>query len=139
MSDNREIRGNTLKVYLYLLKHGPSELRDIQRGLSLSSASLASYHLGKLLEAGFAGQDEYGKYFAVKEASDRILEGYSKMGPAMVPQLFFFSLLFTILVAFFSAGTWVGFAFMPYLIAVSFAMLVVFWFETIRLWRKLAV
>ncbi len=140
MSETKEIRGNTLKAYLYLLKHGPSELRDVQRGLNLSSASLASYHLGKLLEAGYAKQDEYGRYSAVKEASDRILEGYSKIGPAMVPQLFFFSLLFTILVVFFSVGTTlVGLAFLPYLIGVSFAMLVVFWFETIRLWRKLAV
>jgi len=98
MSENQEIRGNTLKVYLYLFKHGPSELRDIQHGLDLSSASLASYHLGKLLETGFAKQDAYGKYSAVKEASDRILEGYSKIGSAVVPQLFFFSLLFTILV-----------------------------------------
>ena len=139
MSGKQEIKGNTLKVYLYLLKHGPSDLRDIQRGLNLSSASLASYHLGKLLETGFAKQDEYGKYSAVKEASDRILEGYSKIGPAVVPQLFFFSLLFTILVAFFSAAIWSGLSFVPYLIGASFAMLAVFWFETIRLWRKLAV
>ncbi len=139
MSENQEIRGNTLKVYLYLLKHGPSELRDVQHGLNFSSASLASYHLGKLLETGFAKQDEYGKYFAVKEASDRILEGYSKIGPAVVPQLFFFSLLFTILVVFFSVATWSGLGFIPYLIGVSFAMLVVLWFETIRLWRKLSV
>jgi hypothetical protein len=139
MSENQEIRGNTLKVYLYLLKHGPSELKDIQRGLNLSSASLASYHLGKLLECDYAKQDEYGKYSAVKEASDRILEGYSKIGPAVVPQLFFFSLLFTILVVFFSIGTWSGLGFIPYLVGVSFAMLAVFWFETIRLWRKLAV
>jgi len=139
MSENQEIRGNTLKIYLYLLKHGPSELRDIQRGLNLSSASLASYHLGKLLETGFAKQDEYGKYSAVKEASDRILEGYSKIGSAVVPQLFFFSLLFTILVVFFSAEIWGGAGFVPYLIGVSVAMLAVFWFETIRLWRKLAV
>jgi hypothetical protein len=139
MSENQDIRGNTLKVYLYLLKHGPSELRDVQRGLNLSSASLASYHLGKLLEMGFAKQDEYGKYSAVKEASDKILEGYSKIGSAVVPQLFFFSLLFTILVVFFSIATWSGFGFVPYLIGVSVAMLAVFWFETIRLWRKLAV
>ena len=139
MSENREIRGNTLKTYLYLLKHGPSELRDVQRGLNLSSASLASYHLGKLVEAGYAKQDEYGRYSAVKEAADRILEGYSKIGPAMVPQLFFFSLLFTILMVFFSIGALIGFPFVPYLIAVGLAMLVVFWFETIRLWRKLAV
>jgi hypothetical protein len=139
MSENQEIRGNTLKVYLYLLKHGESELRDIQHGLNFSSASLASYHLGKLLETGFAKQDEYGKYSAVKEASDRILEGYSKIGPAVVPQLLFFSLLFTILVVFFSVEIWSGMEFVPYLIGLSFAMLVVFWFETIRLWRKLAV
>jgi hypothetical protein len=139
MSENREIRGNTLKVYLYLLKHGPSELREVQRGLNLSSPSLASYHLGRLLEEGYSKQDEYGRYSAVKEVSDRILEGYSKIGPAMVPQFFFFSLLFTILVTFFSFGTWIGFPFVPYLAGVSFAMLVVFWFETIRLWRKLAV
>lgn len=139
MSENQDIRGNTLKVYLYLLKHGTSELRDIQRGLNLSSASLASYHLGKLLEMGFAKQDDYGKYSAVKEASDKILEGYSKIGSAVVPQLFFFSLLFTILVIFFSIATWSGMAFVPYLIGVSVAMLAVFWFETIRLWRKLAV
>ena len=139
MPKNQEIKGNTLKVYLYLLKHGPSELRDVQRGLNLSSASLASYHLGKLLETGFAEQDEYGKYSAVQEASDRILDGYSKIGPAVVPQLFFFSLLFTILVVFFSVATASGLGFVPYLIGVSFAMLAVFWFETIRLWRKLAV
>jgi hypothetical protein len=139
MSENQEIRGNTLKVYLYLLKHGPSELRDIQHALNFSSASLASYHLGKLLETGYAKQDEYGKYSAVKEASDKILEGYSKIGPAVVPQLFFFSLLFTILVVFFSLATWSGFDFIPYLVGLSFAMLAVFWFETIRLWRKLAV
>jgi hypothetical protein len=139
MSENQDIRGNTLKVYLYLLKHGPSELRDIQHGLTLSSASLASYHLGKLLEMGFAKQDEYGKYSAVKEASDKILEGYSKIGSAVVPQLLFFSLLFTILVVFFSIAAWSGMDFVPYLIGVSVAMLAVFWFETIRLWRKLAV
>jgi hypothetical protein len=56
-----------------------------------------------------------------------------------VPQLFFFSLLFTVLVFFFSIEVLDGAGFVPYLIEVSFAMLVVFWFETIRLWRRLAV
>ena len=139
MSANQEIRGNTLKVYLYLLRHGPSELRDVQHGVGLSSASLASYHLGKLLEGGFATQDEHGRYSAVKEASDRVLEGYSRMGPAIVPQLFFFALLFTILVAFFSFESLNTSGFTPYLVAVAFAMVLVFWYETVRLWRKLVV
>jgi hypothetical protein len=139
MSVNQEVRGNALKVYLYLLRHGPSELRDIQRGIGLSSASLASYHLGKLSEAGFVTQDEHGRYLAVKEASDKVLEGYSRMGPAIVPQLFFFALFFTILTAFFSYQTMVASSFTPYLVAICVAMVLVFWYETIRLWRRLAV
>ena len=139
MSGSQEVRGNTLKVYLYLLRHGPSELRDVQRGVGLSSASLASYHLGKLSEAGFVTQDERGRYSAVKEASDRVLEGYSKMGPAIVPQLFFFALLFTILAAFFSFEALYASGFTVYLVAVCAAMVLVFWYETVRLWRRLAV
>ena len=139
MSVSQEIKGNTLKVYLYLLKHGPSELRDIQRGVGLSSPSLASYHLGKLSRAGFVTQNEYGIYSAVKEASDKVLEGYSKLGPAVVPQFFFFSLLFTILVVFFSFATLVLSGFTPYLVVVSVAMVLVFWYETLRLWRRLLV
>jgi hypothetical protein len=139
MPKNQQPTGKTLKVYLYLLKHSPAELRDIQHALNLSSASLASYHIGKLLETGYAKQDEYGKYSATKEAADKILEGYSKIGPTVVPQLFFFSLLFTILIAFFTIATYSGHNFVPYLIAVSLAMLTVFWYETIKLWRKLTV
>jgi hypothetical protein len=139
MPANQEVRGNTLKVYLYLLRHGSSELRDIQRGVGLSSASLASYHLGKLSEAGYVVQDEHGRYLAVKETSDKILEGYARMGPAIVPQLFFFALLFTILVAFFSFEVLYASVFMEYLVIVCVIMVLVFWYETVRLWRKLIV
>jgi hypothetical protein len=139
MPVNQEIRGNTLKVYLYLLRHGPSELRDIQRGVNLSSASLASYHLTRLSDAGFASQDEFGKYFAIKDSQQKVLEGYSRMGPTVVPQLFFFSLLFTILVAFFSFETLISSVYAPYLVAICFCMIAVFWLETFRLWRKLTI
>jgi hypothetical protein len=139
MSVSQEVRGNALKVYLYLLKHGPSELRDVQHGVGLSSPSLASYHLGKLSDSGFVTQDEHGRYFAVKEMSDKILEGYSKLGPAIVPQLFFFTLLFTILVAFFSFEALYAGGSLVYLVAVCAAMVLVFWYETLRLWRRLSV
>jgi Flp pilus assembly protein TadB len=84
-------------------------------------------------------QDERGRYFAVKEASDRVLEGYAKMGPAIVPQLFFFALLFTVLVAFFSVEALYASGFTVYLVLICGAMVVVFWYETMRLWRKLVV
>jgi hypothetical protein len=139
MSVSQEVRGNALKVYMYLLRHGPSELRDIQRGVGLSSASLASYHLGKLSEAGFVTQDEHGRYLVVKETSDRVLEGYSRMGPAIVPQLFFFALFFTIVSAFFSFQAIYASGYTLYLVAVCVAMILVFWYETVKLWRRLTV
>jgi len=139
MPVSKEIRGNTLKVYLFLLRHGPSELRDIQRGLGLSSPSLASYHLGRLIEAGYATQDEQGRYAAVRGASEQIVDGYSKIGPAIVPQLFFFTVLFTVLAAFFSIMAFSEPGYTGYLVILCAAMVAVFWYETIRLWRRLAV
>ena len=139
MTASQEVRGNALKAYLYLLRHGPSELRDVQHGVGLSSPSLASYHLGKLSEAGFVTQNEYGKYIAVRDASDKVLEGYSRMGTTIVPQLFFFALLFTILAAVFSYEALFETGFVIYLVIVCIAMIVVFWYETVKLWRKLIV
>ncbi len=138
MPPNQEVKGNALKIYLYLLKHGPSQLRDIQRGTNLSSASLASYHLGKLVEGGYVKQDEYGAYFTAKDTSERVLEGYLRVGTTVVPQLFFFSLMFTILVGFFSFAVlfWQGYTL--YLVAICVGMVVIFWYETAKLWRKLA-
>jgi hypothetical protein len=136
---NQEIKGKALKVYLYLLKNGPSQLRDIQRGTELSSPSLASYHLSKLIDSGFVKQDKYGMYLADKENSQKVLEGYQKIGKSMVPQLFFFSLLFTILAGFFSFAAlfWEGYA--PFLVAVCISLVAILWFETIRVWRKLSL
>ena len=75
----------------------------------------------------------------MKEASDRVLEGYSRVGPAIVPQLFFFTLLFTILAAFFSFEALYAQGFTVYLVAVCAAMVLVSWYETVKLWRRLAV
>lgn len=137
MPASQGIRGNTLKVYLYLVKNGPSELRDVQRSVGLSTASLASYHLGRLVSSGYAKQDELGKYVATGESSTEILEGYSKIGTAIVPQLFFFTVLFTMLTVFFSFETLFGVGYAAYLVVVSLAMVAALWYETFRLWRKL--
>jgi DNA-binding transcriptional ArsR family regulator len=132
-----DIRGNTLRVYVYVLRHGPSELREVQRGLGFSTPSLASYHLSRLLKAGYVTQTEDGKYSAVKDATPELLEGYTKVGVALVPQLFFFSVLFSILVAYFSFKALELPQYTPFLIATSVALVALLWFETLRVWRKL--
>ena len=133
----KTITGNTLRVHLYLVAHGPSELRDIQRGLGLSTPSLASYHLNRLTEYGYVMQDKEGKYVAIPEASNEILSGYSRIGTVLIPQFFFFTVFFTILIFFFSYQAMISSGFTVYLVAVSLAVVVLLWYETLRLWRKL--
>ena len=133
-----DVRGNTLRVYLYLLQHSPADLRDVQHSLGLSTPSLASYHLAKLLEGGYATQNEHGQYLVVRESTDAILEGYVKLGAAVVPQLAFFAMLFTALVSYFALMSLNFPSFVPLLVASSVAMVVVLWYETLRVWRRLA-
>ena len=133
-----EIRGNTLRVYLYILQHGPCELKDVQGGLQFSTASLASYHLKRLIDAGYASQDAYGRYLAAKDATTQLLEGYVKVGTVVVPQLLFISVLFTALVAYFSYMAAISPSYFPFLVGVSLALVAVAWYETARVWRRLA-
>lgn len=131
------IRGNTLRVYLYVLEHGPCELKDIQNGLGFSTASLASYHLGRLISAGYASQDGYGRYKAEKDATRQILEGYVKVGAVVVPQLLFFAILFSALVGYFAFMSLYSRTYVPFLVGSSVALVAVVWYETARVWRKL--
>ena len=133
-----ELRGNTLRVYLYILRHGPCELKDVQGGLGFSTASLASYHLGRLIEWKYATQDGYGRYLASKDETRRILEGYMRVGTVVVPQLLFFSVLFTALISYFSVMAYRSPSYVPLLVATSVALAAVLWYETAKVWRRLA-
>jgi hypothetical protein len=132
------IRGNTLRVYIYILQHGPCELKDVQGGLGFSTASLASYHLGRLIDAGYASQDGYGRYLASKDMTKQILDGYVKVGVMVVPQLLFFAVLFTALVGYFAFMAVNSSSYLPFLVVTSVALVVVIWYETVRVWRKLS-
>ena len=133
-----EIKGNTMRVYLYILQHGPCELKDVQGGLEFSTASLAYYHLRRLIDAGYATQDSYGRYLATKDTTKQLLEGYVKVGALVVPQLLFISVLFTALVGYFSLMAFSASSYLPFLVGSSLALIVVVWYETVRVWRRLA-
>ena len=125
-------------MYVYLLKSGASELRDVQRALGFSTPSLASYHLGKLVEAGYTSQDQHGRYVVSQDVSSELLEGYTRLGGVVVPQLFFFAMLFTAVVGFFGYMAFEYTSYVPLLVAASAAMVAVFWYEVAKLWRRLA-
>lgn len=54
-----ELTGTTLRVYRYLYRAGkPCGIHEIQRGLGLSSSSVALYHVRKLLDAAMIREDQ---------------------------------------------------------------------------------
>ena len=61
----RYLSGVVWDIYLYILtSHEPVGVRDVWRGLKLSSPSLAQYHINNLLEMKLISQTENGKYIA---------------------------------------------------------------------------
>jgi hypothetical protein len=132
-----EIKGNTLRTYLFLLKSGSSELRDVQRTLGFSTPSLASYHLGKLMDAGYVSQDAHGTYMIVWDATKELLEGYVRIGTVVFPQLFFFSILFTLVIGFLAVMAIFTSSYVPLLAVASLALVGAFWYETVKVWRRL--
>ncbi len=133
----QEIKGNTLRVYLYLLNSGASELRDVQRALGLTTPSLASYHLGKLVDGGYVAQDAHGRYSVVQDATREILEGYVSIGTVVFPRLFFFAVLFTAVIGFLAVMSLLTASYVPLMVAASLALLGAFWYETVKVWRRL--
>ena len=59
-----ELKGNTLRVYVYALKKRKVGVREVQRALLMSNPSLAQYHLNKLRELGLVSESN-GEYEVV--------------------------------------------------------------------------
>lgn len=132
-----DLKGNTLRVYTYLFKVRRSGIREAQRSLGFKSASLAQYHLDKLVELGLAQKDELGNYVLAKEVKIEALEQFLKIGTYIIPRFVLYSMMLTILFTYFlvfarveisRASVW------AYIFAV--VGLVITWYETVRAWRR---
>jgi len=129
-----KLKGTTLQVYLYLLKHDKVGVREVQRDLNLSSPSVASYHLDKLIDMGLAAKDEYGRYYIVKKADISILESYISILGYTVPRLIFFALFFTTLLITYTILNYNTLNVHAFIFALIAS--ISFWLESIRLWIK---
>ena len=133
------IRGNTVRVYLFVLRNGPCELRDVQRALKLSTPSLAFYHLSRLVQAGNVKRTEDGRYIAVTDISADLLDGYVKFGRRIIPQLFFLTIMFTAILAFYFYLIWRAPLDLDDAVTIVYALsVIVLWYETIKVWRRLS-
>lgn len=101
--DEREnvLVGTTLTVYRYLYREAkPQGIRDVQKGLGLSSPSVAQYHVKKLLQAGLIKEEE-GGYVVDKNVFQNVIRIRRSVIPIQVAySVFFATLLAALLVLF---------------------------------------
>jgi predicted DNA-binding transcriptional regulator len=134
-----QLKGNTLRVYVYVVTHKQCGVREIQRALHLSSSSLAQYHLSKLVDLGLLKSSDTGEYFLTDEVRVDVLRDFLKLGAVVVPRFVFYAVFFTILTTFlgvvvFSNPT-------PVAIDLLFESLLIlacalFWYEALRAWIR---
>jgi len=134
-----ELKGKTLLVYWYLLKHKGSAVgvREVQRRLGFSSPSVAAYHLDKLVSLGLVEKNRLGEYAISKELRVGVLRFFTRLGRVLLPRYLFYSVFFTTMLLTYLLlyeHAWT----VHEVVAVLFGLLAcaVLWFETIRLWAE---
>jgi len=133
-----ELKGKTLLVYWYLLQQPDHTVgvREVQRSLSFSSPSIAVHHLQKLENLGLIEKKGTGEYVLEEEVKVGILRLFTRLGSHLVPRYLFYSVLFTTMLTTYVAVSLLA-EVLPSFYALTFGMtaLLIFWIETIRLWR----
>ncbi len=133
--DLSELKGRTLKVYLYLLGRGEAiGVRELQREMGFSSPSIAHYHLEKLREMGVVSKDHSGRYRASEKIDVDILRMFVMLGGRLIPRFFFYAVFMSTLTALYLLQH----IFSPDPYAATFAITssTILWYETINVWRK---
>lgn len=132
-----KLNGNTLRAYWALLctEDGVIGVRELQRQLGFSSPALAAYHLNKLVDFDLVVNDR-GDYRVVREVKVGVLKQYIKLGSVLFPRYVLyasmFSTLFLILMLNFDEISF----FSIYAAVVSMLASIVFWYESLRIWKQ---
>lgn len=131
-----ELRGKTLEVYLYLLKHGRAAgVREVQKGLGFSSPSVAFHHLDKLIGLGILEKDEYERYVLVKKVDTGILQAFVSVAGLTLPRLGFYGAFFGTIAVAYLLTSQVG-SLNLYALIGTIGGALAFWYEAWRVWRR---
>ena len=133
-----ELKGNTLRVYVYAIKKRKVGVREVQRALLMSNPSLAQYHLNKLKDLGLVAEDN-GEYEVVNEVSVSVMKDFLRVGTLIVPRLVFYAVIFTVFAAYLTLSAAQYFQYVPLLewfSGLSVLAAAAFWFEAMRAWRS---
>jgi len=131
------LKGNTLRVYWFLLKTpvGSVGARETQRALKFSSPALAVYHLDKLAELGLA-EKMNGEYRLIKAVNVGVLKQFVRFGVFMLPRHLFYATMFTTLLVFYLAQFRRTDFYSTFALVVVVLATAVTWYETLRVWRQ---
>ena len=131
------LKGNTLRVYWYLLGDSKkfSGPRQIQRELGFSSPALAVYHLEKLMELGLVEKNA-GEYHIKEIVEVGVLKQFMKVGTLFVPRYVTYASMISVLFGFFIFQVReINFYSLFALIFGSLST-AIFWYETLRVWQS---
>lgn len=134
-----ELRGNTLRVYWYMLSQDSSVgVREVQRAIGMSSPSVASHHLTKLESLELIEKNPDNSYQLKKLVKVGVLQNFIAFRGVLLPRYSFVAVFFTVytLVYFvLTFGTPLG-IFDRYIgLGVGIVGAIFAWFETYRLWK----
>ncbi len=132
------LKGNTLRVYWYLLRtpNGSVGARETQRALKFSSPALAAYHLDKLEELGLADKTANGEYRLVKAVNVGVLKQFVRFGTLMLPRYFFYATMFTTLLVFYLVQFRRVDFYTTFALVITILATAITWYETLRVWRQ---
>jgi hypothetical protein len=128
------LKGNALDIYRLLLTSSkPLGIREIQRTLNFSSPSVAQYHLTKLEEAGLLKR-ENSNYIVDKFVSANFI----KIKHLLIPRYLFYCVFAATVLAL--EFLWLGHAVSAseyfFSTTATVVFLLIFCFETVKIWRK---
>jgi len=134
-----ELRGNTLRVYWYMLQQGKSVgVREVQRAIGMSSPSVASHHLTKLVDLDLVEKMPDNSYDLKKIVKVGVLRNFITYRGLLLPRyafVAFFFTAFTLAYITLTLITPIGIFDRYIAIAVGFAGAMYAWYETHRLWK----
>ncbi len=133
-----ELKGNTLRVYVYALKKRSVGVREVQRALRMSNPSLAQYHLNKLKELGLVAE-ENGAYRIVNEVKVDVMRDFLRVGTLIVPRFVFYAVFFSVFAAYLTylaVPLFSVVSILPWLAGFVVLASLLFWYEALRAWRS---
>ncbi len=132
-----DLKGTTLRVYWYALKKNKIGVRELQRGLGLSSPSVALHHIDKLVRMNLLVKGEDGSYHITEKVEVDIVKQFVRLGGFMIPRFLFYAAYFTTMLVSYLIVRRLTLDFDNFMFLIlGVSALLMAWYETIKAWSR---